>query len=292
MKRAPFAYWRVESVSEAVGALGECGDGGRLLAGGQSLLALMNLRVVRPDVLIDLGGVGLVGVGVGEGGGLEIGAMTSMAEVSSNSAVREGWPLLSRALGFIASPAVRSRGTVGGSVAFADPAAELPAVLLALGGEVVVDGPDGVRVVGAEDLFVSRFRTVLALDEVMTSVQFPVGGADACGFCEVSRRRNDPALAGAAVTFGLDPGGLVGSARVVLFGVGERPVRARRAERVLLGARLGDERVALEAARVAAVGVEPVGNVLGSGWYRGRLAEVVVRRAVADAVSRLGAWSG
>jgi carbon-monoxide dehydrogenase medium subunit len=271
MKAAPFAYLAAESVDEAAHALDEHGDAARVLAGGQSLLALMNLRLAQPETLVDIGRCGLAGITAA--GKLEIGAMTTQSDALASPDVRRHCPLLARALADVSHQAIRNQGTIGGSIAHADPAAEIPAVLVAAGGEVRARSVRGDRTIPADELFVSHYETALADDEVLTAVSFPSAAGRTWAFHEIARRRGDFALAGVAATFGLDAAGSVTEARIALFGVGDRPVRATGAEEALLGRRLAGEDVIEAAAEAAAEAVE-------SGGYRRVLIGVATRRAL------------
>ncbi len=269
MKPAPLDYVAVRSVDEAVATLAGADADAKVLAGGQSLLPLLNMRVARPSLLVDVNRIpGLDGLATS--GQVEIGALARQADALASNELRAAAPLVTAALRHVGHVATRSRGTIGGSVAHADPAAELPAVLLALGGEVVATGPDGSRTIAACDLFLGPFTTALARDELLTTVLVPRHAGRPFGFVEVARRHGDFALAGAAVV--LDP------ARVVVFGLGGAPARAPEAERAL------DEGAdAAEAAELATRGLEAVSDVHADAAYRLRVARVVVRRAIEEA---------
>lgn len=284
MKPAPFTYAACETVEEAVSLLAEHGDEAKLLAGGQSLVPLMNLRLAAPAVLVDLNRVSAL-QGISANGTIEIGAMTRQSEVEGSREIAAGAPLVIEALRHVAFPAVRSRGTIGGSIAHADPAAELPAVLLALGGEVVAQSASGSRTIPADELFQTYFTTALRSDEVLTRVRIPVAGdGQRFGIQEVARKRNDFALAGAVVVASVDGSGVCTSARVALFGVSDRPVRAAGAERALAGRSL-DAEAASGAAEAAMGEIDPKGDAHASVGYRREVAGVLVRRAVAQAAS-------
>lgn len=283
MKPASFAYAGCESVEEAVSVLAEQGDEAKVLAGGQSLVPLMNLRLAAPAVLVDLNGVREL-QGVSANGAIEIGAMTRQADLERSPEIAAGAPLVAEALRHVAFPAVRSRGTIGGSIAHADPAAELPAVLLALGGEVVARSASGSRTIAAGELFQTYFTTALRADEVLTLVRLPAaGGGQRFGIQEVSRKRNDFALAGAVVVADVDAGGTCTAARVALFGVSDRPILAAAAEQALLGQSLAA--AAAGAAEAAMAGLEPKGDAHASAGYRREVTGVLVRRAVEQAAS-------
>jgi carbon-monoxide dehydrogenase medium subunit len=269
VKPAPFDYVAAGSVDEAVSELASAGDEAKVLAGGQSLLPILNMRLARPSLLVDVNPIpGLDRIDVD--GTARIGALVRQADALASADLREAVPLLAAALRHVGHATTRSRGTIGGAVAHADPAGELPAVLLALEGEATVTGPAGARTIAAADLFLGPFTTVLAAEELLTEVLFPRHDARRFGFAELSRRHGDFALAGAAVL--LDP------ARVVLFGLGGGPGRAEAAERAL------DEGAdAAEAAELATRGLEAVSDVHADAAYRLRVARVLVRRAVEEA---------
>jgi carbon-monoxide dehydrogenase medium subunit len=275
VKPAPFVYVSAETVDEVVDALREHGDEAKILAGGQSLVPLMNMRLAVPGVLVDVNRVAEL-QGVTANGSIEVGATTRQATLENAPDAPE---LVRRALRHVAFPGVRRRGTVGGSIAHADPAAELPAVLLALGGEVVARGPAGSRTIAADDLFVTYFTTSLAADEVLTQVRFPRQGVRT-GFAEVSRKTGDFALAGAAVAVELD-GPSVRSARVVLFGVADRPIRSAAAELALTGRTLAES--AADAGHAAAEELDAKSDSHASAAYRKEVVPVLVRRALEQA---------
>ena len=201
MKPAPFDHLPVETVEDAVAALVEHGDRAKVLAGGQSLVPLLNLRLARPAVLVDVNRVaGLDGIEAN--GMLSVGALVRQADALASAAVAEHARLLHEALRHVGHPATRNRGTIGGSIAHADPAAELPAVLLALDGEVDVSGPGGERAIPAADLFLGPFTTSVATNELLTRVRVPRSSDRRFGFAEIARRHGDFALAGAAVADG------------------------------------------------------------------------------------------
>jgi carbon-monoxide dehydrogenase medium subunit len=283
VKPAPFRYVAPETVDEAVAALTEHGDEAKILAGGQSLVPLMNLRLAAPAVLVDVNRVeGLAGVAAN--GNLEIGAVTRQAAVERSAQARAAAPLVVEALRHVAHPPIRSRGTIGGTVAHADPAAEIPAVLLALGGEVVARSPRGERTIAADDLFQGYFTTALEADELLTAVRFPAQRPGVrTAIQEVARKQADFALAGVAVAATLGEGGICESARIVLFGVADRPVRAVEAEAAVASQRLDDESVVADAARAATESIDPRGDAHASADYRKDVAGVLVRRALTSA---------
>jgi carbon-monoxide dehydrogenase medium subunit len=279
VKPAPFVYIAAESTEDAVAALAEHADEAKILAGGQSLVPVMNLRLARPAVLVDINPVREL-AGIRVNGAIEIGAVTRQIAVERSPEIQEHAPLVAEALRHVSYPAVRARGTIGGSLAHADPAAELPAVLVALDGEVVVRGPAGERTIRSEQLIAGVFTTSLSPDEVLTTVRFPVRAPDdRFGFQEVARKSGDFALVGVAAAVRGD-----GSARVVVFGVGDRPIRLPRVEETI-GGRTLDAAVLDEAERVACDEVDPNSDAHASSRARRELTGVLVRRALAQAAA-------
>lgn len=269
MKPAPFAYQKARSLDEAVALLGQHKDA-RLLAGGQSLIATLNMRLSAPSLLIDINGIGGLDRIEAKGGMVEIGALVRHAQAERSDTIAKFAPLIARALPHIAHPAIRNRGTLGGSVAFADPAAELPACLVALNGEVEVAGPKGRRAIKADDFFMGLFETALGPQEVLTAIRVPVANAHTrTGFAELTRRHGDYAIVGLAAAARAE-GGRLADIRLAFFGVGDRPVRARKAETALAA---GD----VEAA-VAALDLEPHDDVQATGEVKKHLAGVLLKR--------------
>lgn len=285
MKPAAFRYLRPETVEEAVAALAEAGDGARPLAGGQSLVPAMNFRLATPSVLVDLNRVEELAFVRIEDGELRLGAMTRQRAAETAPEVAAAAPLMVEALGWVGHPQIRNRGTVGGSLAHADPAAELPAVLLALDGRCRLVGAGGERWVAADDLYTGLFGTACAEDELLVEVAVPVARSGGGAFEEAARRHGDFALAGVAVWMALDDRGRCESVRMGLVGLGPRPDRARRAPELLVGEVPSPEALS-EAAAVLAEEVDPPGDVHASPAYRRRLARALGRRALERAASR------
>lgn len=268
MKPAPFAYRKAHSVEEAIALLGT--REARLLAGGQSLIALLNMRLATPALLVDINGIEGLGGIVLRDGMVEIGALVRHVEAEHSPIVAAQAPLIARALPHVGHVAIRNRGTIGGSLALADPAAELPACLLALGGEVEARGPRGTRRIAAEEFFKGLFETALAPDEMLTAVRVPAAGRDTrVGFAELSRRHGDYALVGLAASARVD-GGRLADVRLAFFGVGATPLRARGAEAALVD---GD----VEAA-VNALDLDPPDDAQATGAVKRHLAGVLLRR--------------
>lgn len=286
MKPAPFKYVMPETLPEALQSLAEHGGDGKVLAGGQSLVPMMNMRLARPSVLVDVGRVNEL-AGVTHNGRVVIGATTRQATVLKDVVVGQQFPLIHEAQQHVGHVANRSRGTFGGSIAHADPAAEIPAVMLALGAEMVIHGPNGVRVVGADDFFVTYYTTDVDVDELLVEVRLPARRPSAWAFGEVARRHGDFAMAGVALAVEADDEGVVSAARLVIFGVADCPVRATEAEEALVGRHLGDEAVADEVSRVAPSGIDFASDVHVSATYRREASTVLVRRAVMDAIDTM-----
>jgi carbon-monoxide dehydrogenase medium subunit len=289
MKPAPFDYFDPRSVEEAVSLLRDHGEDAKIIAGGQSLMPLLNMRMARPEALIDLSRVEGLEYIRDEGGALAIGAMTTKRAVERSELVRTRQPLLHAATLLVAHPQIRNRGTVGGSMAQADPAAEYPAVALALDAELLAVGPEGERTIAANDFFVSYLTTALEPAEVLTEVRFPVM-AEGTGwaFEEISRRHGDFALAGAAVTLSVEGADRCGAARIVLFGVGPTPVRMQAAEQMLVGEALGPTLLEKAGQKVSEELDEPMSDVHASAEFRKHLAGVLTRRALTEAMARAG----
>ena len=275
MKPAPFDYVRPGSVEDAVAALAAaCSDGeGKVIAGGQSLMPLLALRLAQPSVLVDINRVpGLDAIDPRPGGGLRIGALARHRAL----AAQRRHPLLAEAARWVGHAAIRTRGTLGGSLAHADPAAELPVATLASGGVAAVAGPAGRRGVPAADLFTGALQTSLDDDEIIEAVEFPALGR--WGFAEFARRHGDFGLvvvAAAEVDSRL---------RLVLGGVAATPVRPAAAEAVLAGGPLSPARIG-EAAEAAAGEIEPAADIHASAGYRRQLTRILVARALKQAAA-------
>ncbi len=288
MKPAPFAYRAPTSVSEAVALLTEHGDEAHVLAGGQSLLPMMALRLARPSMLVDVGRVAELG-GLHNGNGLSIGATVTQRRLERSALVAEHCPLLLQALPLIAHPPIRTRGTIGGSLAHADPAAELPAVAAALDAEVLLRGPGGERVVPVAHFFEGYLSTACRPDELVAEIRFPaMARRTGTAFVEISRRHGDFAIVACAAVVCLDDRGRVVDGRVALAGVDMVPVRARSAEALVRGETAGPE-LWRAAAEEATAGLQPSSDIHATGAYRRHVAGVLTARALAaaaDAVPR------
>ena len=292
MKNAPFEYQAPRTVDEVVALLAEHADDAKVLAGGQSLVPLLAMRLARPAQLIDINGVnGLSGIRPLNGSGVAFGALTREREAEGSALVTERLPVLAEALPLIGHVSIRNRGTIGGSIAHADASAELPAVAVVTGGEMVLRSSRGQRVVAADEFFAGHFTTSMADDELLTEVRIP-SGPDGAGwaFHEIVRRHGDFALVGVAAMLALD-GDRIGEARLALIGVADRAIRATGAEAALTGQ--STDAAAFEAAaREATKDLEPASDIHGSAEFRRHLAAVAVRRALATAASRVGNRAG
>jgi aerobic carbon-monoxide dehydrogenase medium subunit len=273
VKPAAFAYAKAHSLDDAIRLLGEHSDA-KLLAGGQSLIATLNMRLSHPSLLVDINGVaGLDGISVKDGT-VEIGAMTRHVTLERSSEIATHAPLIARAMPHIAHPAIRNRGTIGGSLAYADPAAELSACLVALDGEINIAGPGGKRSVKAADFFKGLFETALGPHDVLTAIRVPAATADArVGFAELARRHGDYAMVGLAAAAKQNGKGLA-DVRLVYFGVGDTPVRARKAEGALAGGSVDDA--------VRALDLDPPDDIQATGAVKKHLAGVLLRRVAAQ----------
>ena len=288
VKPPPFEYLAPRSLDEAVAALAEHGDEAKAMAGGQSLVPLLAFRLARPSVIVDLNGIGGLDGARLDGDTLELGALTRQRDVERLPGLRERCPMIVEAIEQVGHVAIRNRGTVGGSLAHADPAAEWTALALALDAELDLVGPGGARTVPATEFLISYFTTALGPGELLTGLRLnvPNGRSGSC-FLELARRHGDFAIAGVGALVTLDGEGSVGDARVALIGVGERAVRVAAAEELLRGRRPTAELFAEAAAAVQAE-LDPNSDVHATADYRRHVAGVLVRRALATAVGRAG----
>ncbi len=287
MKPAVFEYFDPTSVSESVSLLARLGEDARVLAGGQSLVPLMNFRLARPAQLVDLNRVSELDFLSVSGGELRIGAMTRQRVLERSRDVGAGWPLLREAAGYIGHVQIRNRGTVGGSLAHAFPSAELPVVMVTLKAALVLRSEGGERVVAAEDFFRGAMTTALEPGELLSEVRVPATAArSGTSFHEVSRRYGDFALAGAAALVSLDRDGAVSEVRLTF--TGSAPIRAREAEDAMLGEK-PSEALFRDAARRAVAGIEQDSDMHATADYRRRACEALARRALLQAARRAAA---
>lgn len=288
MKPTAFEYHLAASAEEAVDLLAEHEGDAKVLAGGQSLVPLLALRLARVDHLVDINGLTELGE-ISANGGLHLGALTRHRAAERSPLVRRHAPLLADALTYIGHTAIRNRGTLGGSLAHADPAAELPATLLALDGKVEVRSSRGTRTVAAADLFTGFLTTSLEADELLTAISLPAWKpGSGWSVQEFARRSGDFAVSGALTVLSVAADGRIDDARIALIGVAPTAVRATPAERALVGQRPSEDLWAA-AADAAIAGIEPPSDLHGSSAYRKKLTSTLVRRSLVEAASRIGA---
>jgi carbon-monoxide dehydrogenase medium subunit len=282
---AEFDYQRPATLDDAVALLAAGGEEAKLLAGGHSLLPMMRLRLARPASLVDLGALrSELSYVRDEGEVIAVGAMTRHHDVASDALLQRRLPLLSRAAALVGDPQVRHRGTLAGSLAHADPAADLPAVALALDAVLVVRGPSGEREIAAGDFFLGFFESALAPDEIVREVRFPVPALrHGVEYLKFNRRAQDWATVGVAALVERDGGGVVSRVAVALANMGPTPLRARAVEAELLGSN-GDAGAVARAAEHAAEGTSPASDLAASADYRRHLARVLTRRALTAAL--------
>jgi carbon-monoxide dehydrogenase medium subunit len=293
MKAPAFDYTRPATLAAVFGLLAAHGEGARLLAGGQTLLATLNMRLSEPSMLIDIGAIEVLkGISVqraaqssiqraGNASVLRIGALATHSEIEASALVAQHAPLLAMAAPHIAHRAIRNRGTWGGSIAYADPAAEWPACLVALEGVVVVQGARGERRIAARDFFLDLYTTALAEGELVTACELPLReAADVCVFDELARRHGDYAIVGLALAARRNGGGLA-AVRLAFLGVGNTPVRLPRTEAQLEGAVFTAQRVDAAIATLATE-LNPMGDLTNSAATKRHLAGVLARRALAS----------
>jgi aerobic carbon-monoxide dehydrogenase medium subunit len=286
LKPAPFEYFAPESVEEVVSLLSEHGDEAKILAGGQSLIPLLALRLASPTVVVDINRVNSLEYLRDGDGVLHVGALARHRAVERLEGLAERCPMLADAVGVVGHVAIRNRGTVVGSIAHADPAAEWPALALALDAEVDVVGSGGNRTIAADSLFMTYFTTTLEPEELVTEVRFRIpSGAVGSSFVELARRHGDFAVAGVGAVIDLSEAGTIQDARVVLIGVADTPLRIREAEQALGGGEPGMAAFQ-EAAEAVQRLIEPAGDIHGSADYRRAIAGVLTRRALANATAR------
>ena len=287
MKMSPFDYHRPDTVDAAVALLETYGADGKVLAGGQSLLPILALRLTHLGHLIDIGRVhGLQSIEVADNGTVSVGATVTHAEVERSDVMAAAAPVVAGAMPHVGHRAIRSRGTVCGSLAHADPAAELPAVALAVDAEMIVQGPARQRTVAARDFFDGYLSSALSEDELLVGVRFPAWRPRAgWSVLEVSRRHGDFALVGLATTLEIDEAGLMRRPALSFFGVASTPVRVTEAEQLLDG-NAPDSALFAEAAEVVSGALEPQDDDHASAEYRAHVAGALTRRGLAEAAAQ------
>lgn len=288
MKPAPFDYYAPKTVEEALQNLTDLGYSGKVLAGGQSLIPAMNFRMSRPSALVDLNKIeDLFYIKPTADGGLAIGAMTRTNVVEYDPTVKQRFPIVAETIKYIAHPQIRARGTFGGAIAHADPAAQLPALSVALNAKMLVKRKGSERWVSAEDFIIGPFMTVLEPEELLAEVVLPPMAPRSAGsYQQVSRQRGGYAQAAAISIVTLDDRNRVKDVRLVLFSVGETPILSKYAPKVLIGNEATDAAIAEVAAYAAKNECDPGSDLHGTSAYRRQLVEVLVRRGLTEAVQR------
>ncbi len=278
MKPHAFEYRKPDTLASVLATLSEFGDEAQILAGGQSLVATLNMRLSAPRILVDVNGLReLDGIAL-EDRHLRIGALVRHAAVERSALIAEHAPLIARAAPHVAHTAIRNRGTFGGSIAFGDPAAEFPAVALAMAASIEIAGPEGQRTVAASDFYRGLYETALEPGEMVTAVLLPSAAGRACAFHEIARRHGDYAMVGLAAQLGAT----IDDVRLAYFGVGATPVRASAAEGALAAGSVD------EAVQALKQDLDPPDDVEASGATRLHLAGVLLRRAAAELQGRTG----
>ncbi|MEI2703115.1 MAG: xanthine dehydrogenase family protein subunit M [Baekduia sp.] len=286
MKPPPFDYSVADGLEHALELLAANADEGKIIAGGQSLVPMLNFRLARPSVLIDVNGVQELSGISRSGGELRIGALTRHAAVERSPLIAGHWPLLRAAVRWVAHPQIRNRGTIGGSCCHSDPSAEMPVALTALDARFIArSAARGERELRSAEMFAGQLENGLEDDELLIAIRVPaVAPRSGHAFREFARRKGDYALGGAAVTLALAGDGTCSSASIALLGAGPVPARATAAEQVLVGS--DPVTAAVDAAAAAIDGIAPTGDLHGSSDYRRHLIGVLTRRAILEAAGR------
>jgi len=283
---AAFDYHPAKTVDEALTLLQQYGDDAKLLAGGHSLLPLMKLRLAQPGHLIDIGRIDGLAYIREENGVVAVGAMTTYVMLENSDVIRRHFALLPEGIAVIGDPQVRNRGTIGGSIAHADPAADMPGIVLALKADILVQSSNGVRTIKADDFFIGTFETALQPDEIVTEIRFAIPPPHTgSAYMKLENKASHYAVAGCAAVVTLDTDGTCTSASVIITGASVKAHRASGVESVLVGKKLDEPGVA-GAATHATEGIELVEDIHGSKAYRGQMAVVMARRAILRAAER------
>ena len=287
MKPASFEYYAPDSIEQALDLMSQYAGEAKILAGGQSLVPAMNFRVVQPSVLIDLNRLAGLSYVREDGDVLRIGAMTRERELEFNPLILRWAPLLVEAAPHIAHPQIRNRGTIGGSIVNADPAAELPVLMLALSARLKAKSVSGERWIDAQDFFMGMFTTALEPDEILVEIELPASlSRTGWSFMEVAPRAGDYALMGVAALVTLDQNGKCEGARLVYLNAGEGPVEAKEAEKLLIGESLDNRLIESAASLVSEKELNPFGNIHASSEFQRHLANVLTKKALKQATQR------
>ncbi|MBC7877820.1 MAG: xanthine dehydrogenase family protein subunit M [Anaerolineales bacterium] len=289
MKPAPFEYHAPDSIEQALGLMSQHAGEGKILAGGQSLVPAMNFRVVQPSVLIDLNRVAELSYIREEDNAIRIGSMARERHLEFDSSIKKRTPLLHEAVPFIAHPQIRNRGTIGGSIVNADPAAELPVLMLALSARLKAKSKSGERWVEAKDFFAGMFTTALEPDEILVEIELPFMMPNTgWSFMEVAPRAGDYALMGVAALITLDGNGKCEAAKLVYLNAGDGPVDAIEAAESLVGEALNDNLIESAAVIASEKEINPFGNMHASTDFQRHLAKVLTQKALKQATQRAG----
>jgi len=289
MKPAPFEYHVPDSMEQALDLMNQHGDEAKILAGGQSLVPAMNFRIAQPSMLIDLNRVNQLSYVREDGQVLRVGAMTRERHLELDALIEKNTPLLYEAAPNIAHPQIRNRGTIGGSIVNADPAAELPVLMLALGARLKAQKTSGERWIDASDFFLGMFTTALEPDEILVEVELPFMPArTGWSFMEVAPRAGDYALMGVAVSVTLDENDACKQAKLVYLNAGDGPVDAKDAAQSLVGERLDDKLIESAAVMASEKEITPYGNIHASPEFQSHLANVLTKKAIKQALQRVG----
>ncbi len=283
MYPSKFEYFAPETLSEAIQLLAKNSDDAKVLAGGQSLISFLKLRFANPKYLIDLGRIGGLNYIREDGSGwIVIGALTTYAEIRDSKLLREKCPILPQAASVVGDVQVRNRGTLGGAMAHADPAGDMPAAILALDGEVKAAGPKGERWIASDGFFEGMYATALAPDEILTEIRVPVLTGQKSAYLKFARRPSDFAIVGVAVCMRMNSGGRCEQVRIGVAGATDKPYRAKQAEEKLTGVVITPQALA-EAGAVMTAGIEVLENIHANQSFRSHLAGVYLARAIGAA---------
>ncbi|MDV3293184.1 MAG: xanthine dehydrogenase family protein subunit M [Nitrososphaerales archaeon] len=288
MNPRPFEYHSPKTLGEALELAGKLGSEAKFLAGGQTLLPLMKLRIASPGHIIDLGRIPELAYIRTEGGGLAIGALTRMSEIATSKAVLEESPILSQCANQTADPLVRNMGTIGGNLSHGDPSADMPAVVVATGASLETASLHGKRTIPGSQFFLDTFTTALAEGEILVEARFPVPPRRVGAYLKLERQAGDFGIVGVAAVLDFDPGGKCTGCGIGLSGVGPTVIKATKAEQCIVGSAVDKESVELAAA-AAAGEARPIADLRGSADYKRQMVSVMTRRALQQALdSRVG----
>ena len=288
MKPVKFDYYSPTSVDEALAYLAELGYSGKVLAGGQSLIPAMNFRMARPSALVDLNNIPeLQYILPDRVGGLRIGAMTRDSVVEYDPNIKQAFPLITEVMPFIAHPQIRNRGTVGGAIAHADPAGQLPAIVLTLNATMKIQKVGQERTVKADNFFLGAFTTAIEPDELLTEVFIPdLPGGSACSYKQMSRQRGGYTQAAAASLVTIDEEGSCVDVRLTLLSVADVPVLSKEAKRILIGENPTPEAIEAVAEATVKLEIDPGGDIHGTAAYRRHLTQIMIIRSLSEAFTR------